>query len=249
LTNIVPTSRTISTTSPLTGGGDLSANRTLAVSAGSTSAAGVLQLTDSTSSTSTTTAATPNAVKTTYDYAVTRTPKMKQVSGSYMRTPVLLQAGTTAGHQRTYYVPIYVDSTTTFDRLAIATSGTFAGTATVRLGIYNDSAGVPTTLILDAGTLSATAANTNYEITISQSLNAGFYWLAFCQQGTAPTVGSYVGAPASGSAYQSYLMPITVSPNGASWQGYSQTSVTGAFANASFPALASTIVHVWVRAA
>lgn len=41
------------------------------VVAGSTSAAGVLQLTDSTSSTSTTTAATPNAVKTTWDLANT----------------------------------------------------------------------------------------------------------------------------------------------------------------------------------
>jgi hypothetical protein len=39
------------------------------VVAGSTSAAGVLQLTDSTSSTSTTTAATPNSVKTAYDLA------------------------------------------------------------------------------------------------------------------------------------------------------------------------------------
>lgn len=36
--------RTISTTAPLTGGGDLSANRTLAVSAASTSAAGVVEL-------------------------------------------------------------------------------------------------------------------------------------------------------------------------------------------------------------
>lgn len=39
------------------------------VAAGSTSSAGVLQLTDSTSSASTTTAATPNAVKSAYDLA------------------------------------------------------------------------------------------------------------------------------------------------------------------------------------
>jgi hypothetical protein len=39
-----PSSRTISTTAPLTGGGDLSANRTFAVSAASTSATGVVQL-------------------------------------------------------------------------------------------------------------------------------------------------------------------------------------------------------------
>lgn len=40
----VPTSRTISTTAPVTGGGDLSADRTIAVSAASTSAKGVVEL-------------------------------------------------------------------------------------------------------------------------------------------------------------------------------------------------------------
>lgn len=67
----VPATRTISTTSPLSGGGALSGNLTLSVNAGTTSAAGILQLTDSTSSTSTTTAATPNSVKTAYDLANT----------------------------------------------------------------------------------------------------------------------------------------------------------------------------------
>ena len=40
----VPTSRTISTTAPLAGGGDLSANRTLTISAATTSAVGVVEL-------------------------------------------------------------------------------------------------------------------------------------------------------------------------------------------------------------
>ncbi|WP_433597935.1 hypothetical protein ACQPXH_19280 [Nocardia sp. CA-135953] len=44
LASKVPTSRTISTTAPLTGGGDLSADRTLAVSDSTTSAKGVVQL-------------------------------------------------------------------------------------------------------------------------------------------------------------------------------------------------------------
>ena len=45
------------------------------VVSGSTTAAGKLQLTDSTSSTSTTTAATPNAVKSAYDLASAALPK------------------------------------------------------------------------------------------------------------------------------------------------------------------------------
>lgn len=71
LEDAIPSTRLISTTSPLSGGGDLSANRTLSVGAGTTSASGVVQLQDSTSSTSTTTAATPNSVKAAYDLANT----------------------------------------------------------------------------------------------------------------------------------------------------------------------------------
>lgn len=52
-----PTARTISTTAPLTGGGDLSANRTLAVSQGTETAQGVLELaTDAETQTGTDTA-------------------------------------------------------------------------------------------------------------------------------------------------------------------------------------------------
>ena len=71
----VPNTRSISTTSPLAGGGALSGDLTLSVGAGSTTTAGVLQLTDSTSSTSTTTAATPNSVKSAYDLANAAIPK------------------------------------------------------------------------------------------------------------------------------------------------------------------------------
>lgn len=59
--------------------------------AGSTSAAGVLQLTDSTSSTSTTTAATPNSVKNAYDLADAALPK----SGGTMTGAVTFAAGQT----------------------------------------------------------------------------------------------------------------------------------------------------------
>lgn len=72
-TPVVVESRTITATAPVTIAGttsaDLSADRTIAVSAASTGAAGVVQLSDSTSSTSTSLAATANAVKTAYDLA------------------------------------------------------------------------------------------------------------------------------------------------------------------------------------
>lgn len=58
----------ITATSPLTGGGT-SGDVTIGIEAASTTQSGAVQLTDSTSSTSTTTAATPNAVKSAYDLA------------------------------------------------------------------------------------------------------------------------------------------------------------------------------------
>ena len=64
----------ITATSPLTGGGT-SGDVTVGIQAASTSQSGAVQLTDSTSSTSTTTAATPNAVKTSYDLAAAAIPK------------------------------------------------------------------------------------------------------------------------------------------------------------------------------
>ena len=69
---------------------------------GSTSAAGIVQLTDSTSSTSTTTAATPNSVKSAYDLASGAIPK---------------STGTTAGDI------IYYTGASTPTRLAKGTAG------------------------------------------------------------------------------------------------------------------------------
>lgn len=66
----VGTARAISTTAPLSGGGDLSADRTLSIADASTTQKGAVQLNSSTTSTSTTEAATPSAVKSAYDLAV-----------------------------------------------------------------------------------------------------------------------------------------------------------------------------------
>lgn len=84
---------------------------------------------------------------------------------------------------RTYYFPFIIDDSVTFDRIAIRTSPIgFSGTGVVRLGVYNNSNDAPTTVKFDAGTVSCTAGNTLYEITISQTLSSGYYWFAFnCQ--------------------------------------------------------------------
>lgn len=71
----------VTATSPLTGGGT-SGTVTIGIQDGTTAQKGAVQLTDSVASTSTTTAATPNAVKTTYDLANTNGTKSRQYAAT-----------------------------------------------------------------------------------------------------------------------------------------------------------------------
>jgi hypothetical protein len=123
-----------------------------------------------------------------------------------------------------YFLPLVVPETTTFDRITCRSGSTHAGTSTVRLGIYNDSSGKPNSLILDAGTVSVTASNTAYEITINQTLSAGIYWLAFNSQtnGTTPNFRTSITA-----YYQTFHGTNTT--GGGQIIGWTQNSITGAF--------------------
>jgi hypothetical protein len=122
---------------------------------------------------------------------------------------------------------IYVSGSTTFDRIACRTGAGFSGTAAVRLGIYANSNGKPTTVVLDAGTVSCTAASTTYEITINQTLAEGWYWLAFNSQTNATTNNFQV----ANNTLSNPLFPIastTLLPQ----SRWTQSGVTGAFAPA-----------------
>jgi hypothetical protein len=78
-------------------------------------------------------------------------------------------------------VPFYVPESTTFTRIALRVA-TGVGGSVYRLGIYSvDSDDRPSSLVLDAGTVSTPGAG-SYAITISQTLSAGLYWLAGVHQ-------------------------------------------------------------------
>lgn len=135
----------------------------------------------------------------------------------------------------TYYIPLLLSSTT-LDRIALRTDSTFSGTASVRLGIYNNDSttNTPSTVLVDAGTTAPTAAATGYEITINQAVTSGLYWLAFNMQSAATTSkfvandSTITGSPI-GRAYTSLAAALgTLS----SLIGYTESSVTGAFATA-----------------
>jgi len=144
------------------------------------------------------------------------------VSGSSYRSLGIIGTATATNNQ-TFYTPFFVPNSVTLNQLACITSSTFSGSASVRLGIYNDNNGLPNTVLLDAGTVSPVSSSTLYGITISQSLSSGIYWLA-SNVITAATTNTYVGF-ATGTQTQIVGMPVvtlTSTANGTAF-GYTQS--------------------------
>jgi len=203
---------------------------------GDTGATGAKGDTGNTGATGATGAAGQNGLSLTYQ------------SGFYYRT-LISQIGIVAPtHQTTYYTPIFINGSNNYDRITLRTASGFIGTATVRLGIYADTSGLPSTLVLDAGTVSATSANATFQITIDQTLTTGFYWLAFCQQSTAPSGSAYVGNTASAiNGNLSLFTTGTGAPSGNLYSGYTESSITGAFATAGTLTAVTSSVYTWIR--
>lgn len=148
---------------------------------------------------------------------------------------------------RSYYTPIYLNKTVTFDRIGIATGGSFASSsATVRLGIYNsDSTGKPSTLILDAGTVSPSAANTNYAVTIAQTLSAGQYFLAANAQSITGSAAYMYAGISPTTNYSNF--PLSSSTSALYTCGWFEDSVTGAFTTAGSVSLGTLIGQARLR--
>jgi len=219
------------------------------VVSGSTSLAGKVQLTDSTSSTSTTTAATPNSVKTAYDLANSAHALLNPISGLYYKTPTTtLTTTATTTVNTTHYTPIEFSQSVTLDRIAISTGSSFSGTASVRLGIFANSSGKPGNLILDAGTVAPTAASTSYAITISQALSAGIYWVAM-NTITAATTNAYYGTALGTTTFNPLIGGAVASiPGSAGIAGFTQTyTATSSFANAGSVTAAGVVMLAYVR--
>jgi len=131
----------------------------------------------------------------------------------------------------TFYFPVFLP-TASYDRISMR-SGAFVGTATVRMGLYNASSttGLPTTVVFDAGTVSPSVINTNYEITISQSLTAGYYYMAINLQAKTGD-GDYITGGALPTPGLPFLTTATSFGTGVGFNYFTQSGVSGAFATA-----------------
>jgi len=142
------------------------------------------------------------------------------LSQSYLRSPSGSIPSNTITANITFYVPVFLDGTT-FDRIGLRGGTSYSGTGIVRLGIYNASKTTfkPTTVYLDAGTVSVTSG-ANFEITINSTPPAGYYYLAFNCQTAAATTNTYLTHGTDNA-----LTQVFPSLNGTA-SGYYQESVT-----------------------
>ena len=187
----------VAATSPLTGGGT-SGDVTIGIQSSSTTQSGAVQLTDSISSTSITTAATPNAVKTSYDLANAAIPKsLVDAKGDIItatadNTPARLAVGATNGHVLT------VDSTAATGLKWATPSGGFGtwaswtpsltasvtnptlGTGSVTQGRYVQNGKVVTAVAYFAfGTSGVSAGSGGYRCSLPvNAVNSGYPFAA-----------------------------------------------------------------------
>jgi hypothetical protein len=89
---------------------------------------------------------------------------------------------------------------------------------------------LPTTVVLNAGTVSCTASGVNYSVTISQSLTQGWYWIAVNTQ-TAATTNQFLFNSQTNSSAVLYGNPTAF---GANYDpSFTETAtITGAFTTA-----------------
>lgn len=153
-------------------------------------------------------------------------PALGYLSGGYYIADNAGQISTptsqTLNASRLYLARLTLWKAGTFDRIACeVTTGGSAG-AVMRLGIYNSGGGVPTTVLLDAGTVAATTTGAK-EITISQTLARGVYFLAAAAQINTGVACRIKEEAVPGLAHFSVTSPST------QLAGYFQDSVSGAF--------------------
>jgi hypothetical protein len=178
-TNAVIPTRTIATTAPLTGGGDLSANRTLAITQATTSTDGYLSSTD----------------WSTFNGKVT-SPWAFRLSGRwYTPSTNALAIGSTPNVANSIrFSPFLVERDITITQLGISVV-TIAGTGnTARVGIYTNNASTnqPQTRLVDSGTIALDGvANSQRIVTgLSVTLTKGLYWFAYFSNASTGTVAS-----------------------------------------------------------
>ena len=168
---------TINTTSPLTGGGNLTTDRTFAITQATTSTNGYLSSTDWN---------TFNGRQIS--------PWAYRLSGRwYTPSNNALSIGSLGNLANSIrYSPFIVEKDITITQLGIAVVTIAAAGNTARVGIYTNNASTnqPQTRLIDSGTLAVDATGTRTSTGLSVALTRGLYWFAYFTNASTGTVAS-----------------------------------------------------------
>jgi hypothetical protein len=149
-----------------------------------------------------------------------------RTSGGYVSYPI---GGTSSSGSLTNgvlaFVPFMSPVANTLDRVGIEVVTTAGGAGSVhRLGLWDNTGGLPGTLLTDFGTVATTSTGL-FEITISQAVAANtLYWLGVAQQGAPTPVATLRTGGNMGQA-----MVVTNSAYGPA--AIQSTGITGALAS------------------
>lgn len=123
---------------------------------------------------------------------------------SIQRQGVLLTTAGNYSSNMTYFMPLYIPGTHTFDRIAInvTTAGTDATNSSWRLAVFSSdpSNGAPLNVLCDSGVLASTTTGVK-EATISPAVISGLVWIA-----TRCYVSGYVTGQSISAAGASFPM-------------------------------------------
>lgn len=158
-------------------------------------------------------------------------------------------ASATATNSAARYLPFWVGQRIGVNALVLEVqTGNAGGSAVIRMGLHANNAGRPGSVVVDAGTASASAAVKELSFT-ETFLEPGWYFAMFVFQsldtaGTNPLVRAAVAAQVSSPAPRATVPGSTANP-GVTWG----STVSGALAaNPTVSAAATTIVpHIWLK--
>ena len=204
------TVKSLAVTAPITTSGT-STSPTIGVSAASTSAAGVVQLTDSTTSTSTTTAATANSVKSAIDRIEEYLHNSATVMDVFSRSITIAAVAGTSGTARVTYFT--ATRNMTVSQITFICTSNSSGLTLARFGLYDATTLVArtasdTTLFNTANTAYTRSFDTAGGYPATFDLVAGTrYGVGMIVVGTTP--GSVLGVSHATGSAGTYL---TLSP-------------------------------------
>lgn len=166
--------------------------------------------------------------------------QIPKATGRYFSNLAFGNSGAPPSQDRLNYAGLWLPAGT-LDRLGVwITSGGAAGSV-VRLGLYGTTGGVPGTLLVDGGTVGSTTTGFK-EVTISQVITAGLYWVGADNQVASADWVHTSGTP------QAWISQTSV--DNSAYGGYGEASVTGALPGTATPVVqgfGGNNPRVWVR--